>query len=290
MTKNINNASDKCDICKSYCGLDNTISFIDNPNTKYSKSYLQKYRKYDPIKHYILCKECIKNTKLCSRSKCKDKFMLTDKDIHRLKYLFITNSNNQNKFFLYNDIEKIIISKYGSLDNLKKIYTQKKEKLKQQEQKKLDIINDRKNKLIEAFKVNKLEFKYHGDCYLYINYGEPSIDSIIEKELKNITYKNQRRFILAKALSKVNIKLDESLESCYNYINSIGYKDLDETVRAVELEYFFKHKTNYNELINVYNKQKAMDIAFKKYLETQKEDVNNEIPKTLSNEIILKFD
>ena len=230
-------------------------------------------RDYDPTKHYLLCKKCINkiinSAGLCSKSKCKQMFSFTDNDLLRTKYLFIRNPNNHHRYYLYSDIEKIIIHKYGNLESFKNAIEQKEHRIKIIKQQKAHKINKRRDKLVQALRDNKLEFNNIGDSFMYINYGEPSIEKIIKKEIKKTSRKLTRRQILAKALSKINIKLDESLESVYNFINGIGISgDIDETIKAIEMEYFYKeylhknNKTNRTNTINTSNTINDITLSF----------------------------
>ena len=143
-----------------------------------------------------------------------------------------------------------------------------------------NIQKERKNKLIFEFNENKIKLpdKYFGDTYSYINYGKPSIEYIVHNELNKISLKRRKRIKLNNELKKKNIPLDESLESCYNYINTNNSKSLNDTVRAIEIEYFFKYQTNFTKYIKLYNLNESKNRAMLEYIEN-----NN------SNKNILKF-
>ena len=122
--------------------------------------------------------------------------------------------------------------------------------------------------------MNKLEYKNYGDCFSFVYYGDPSIETVIENELKKLDCKSARKIKLAEQLLKLNIPLDETLPSCYNYINNIGCKNLYQTIRAIEVEYFFKYKTDYIKLLNTYSPHQAKDIALQKYILKTKNEKN----------------
>lgn len=246
-------------------------------------------RKYDVQKHFLLCKKCINNIKICSKTKCIDNFALHENDLNGLKYLYIENMNNRSKFYLYEDIEQRIIGKYGNLENMTSNIIKKKEKTNKKKELRKSLSDSRKKTLIKVLEANKLEFKNHGDCYSYINYGKPPISAIVSEEISKINDNNKRRIELAKALSSENLILDESSESCYNYINNIGCKSLVETVREVEMEHFFNTKTEYPNLVKIYDMDKARQVALHKYF---KNNDNKKIPLTLNtnNEIVVQFD
>lgn len=245
-------------------------------------------RDYDPSKHYLLCKQCINGTNICSKLKCNENYLLTNNDLHPLKYLYIVNPSNCKKYYLYSDIEKVIAQKYGNIDSLKKTMNEREKKLDLIKQKKLHKIDNRRNELVKALQENKLEFQNYGNSFMYINYGQSSVEDIIKEEIKKTSNKMVKRQILALALSKVNITLDESLSSVYNFINGVGYKnDIDEVVKAVEIEHFFKYNTDYNKLVKNMGIDEivAKDIAIKRYA------INQNKPKYSKNNCTtLSFD
>ena len=157
---------------------------------------------------------------------------------------------------------------------------------------KQDSINNRKNCLIQALRDNKLEFKWYGDCYTYVMYDCPSLEEVINNELIRMHRKTKRKFKLASKLHKCNIVLDESLPSCYNYINNVGCKSLQEIVRDVEIEHFFKYKTDCDKLIKNSNMSltEARDVSLKKYLESLSDSSNKVAQQMLNKKIIVKFD
>jgi hypothetical protein len=221
---------------------------------------------YDATKHFLLCKNCVTTTIVCSKSKCKEMYLLTDTDLIGIKILYIANLNNSTSYYLYSDIETIITNKYGNVDSLKKKLKKRESRKQSINEKKQKIIAKRKQELINALDENKLEFNNYGDTFMYINYGKPDIETIIKKEVKKTSKRMTRRRRLSKALSKVNIKLDETLESVNNYINNNNNNTLDEVVRAVEIEYFFKYKTDYDELSKTMDYTEAKDIAMQQYM------------------------
>lgn len=237
------------------------------------------------INYHFLCKKCLKKLKVCSKSKCKKLFLLNDIDIKNLKIIYLDNNQH---FFLYEEVKKVVINKYGNLDNLQKILDKKSDEKKLKIQKNNFIKTERENILMEAFKFNKLEYKNYGDCYSYINYGEPSLETVINNELIKIKDKNNRRMELAHELKKLNINLDESLKSCYEYINKIGCVTLKEIVRNIEIEYFLKNNTEYEKLCKIYKPAKAKDKAIRKYMESQHFLPNNIDKKIYSTNLIFE--
>lgn len=187
-------------------------------------------RNYNINKHFLICKRCMKQVKIHSKSACTKLFALHDNDLNGLKNLYIENNNNNSKFFLYDDLKQIIINKYGSIEAAAQHRTRKKSRLRKRHDKKRAVSVKRTEKIKQKLMENKLEFKNYGDIYSYINYGEPSIDTIIKSHINKNQKKHSRRIQLAKALETINKQYDESSKICYNYINDIGNLSLEETI------------------------------------------------------------
>lgn len=232
-------------------------------------------------RHFLCCKECLPKIKLCSHSKSKNLFLLKDKDLVKTKFLYINNPKNKNRYYNYNDIVKIAVNKYGSLESIDKI--KKKDQSRNNKQKEL-----RKKKLIEALKFNKLEFKNYGDCYSYINYGKPSIKQIVQTELEKTKHITKRKMVLGKALAKRGLKFDETNKVCYAYIHEIGCKTIEDCISAVELNEFFRNETDFIKLKEAHSEDVAKDIALKNYL--CKNSVPKKIKSTIDNELVVHFD
>lgn len=98
-----------CDNCHSeYCSEDNLI----NSQTEY----------------YIYCKPCIKQIKICSKTKAIKLFKLNNDDFFNIKKLYIDIGQKiKHVYYKYSDIQDIIINKYGSLDAFKRTLTNTKQ-------------------------------------------------------------------------------------------------------------------------------------------------------------------
>jgi hypothetical protein len=83
------------------CGTNTKINLCENEENLY----------------YFFCGDCLKKINVCSKRNCHKLFLLTN-EMKNTKNIYL--SNNNNKFYLYDDIEQILISKYGSINELKK--------------------------------------------------------------------------------------------------------------------------------------------------------------------------
>jgi hypothetical protein len=236
-------------------------------------------------KYYTLCSKCIKYYDFISKTDCKKRYMLTDSDIEEYNILYFENPKN--KISLYNRKEILLVAanKHGGLDKLKNILELREHKTKLKNEKNKKIKEERKHKIIKEFRDNKLKFKYIGDSYSYINYGTPSINSIIQNEFEKINKRKVRFNKLAKELNKINIPLDESIETCHNYINNIGHLSLKTSIKEIEIEYFLINNTKYLEYKKEYSKDKSRDLALNDYMK----DNNKDLPNIIKKPIILKF-
>jgi hypothetical protein len=244
-----------------------------------------KSRKYDPKIHHIFCDCCIQNIKVCSRSKCRQIFLLKDNDFKRLKHLYISNKNNKYCFYIYEEIEQFVINKYGSLEQLNQLLKEKKAKKDNHHERKMSRIKDREIELKKVLKDNKLEYKNHGDCYSYIMYGYPSIQNIVEDQLKNIQQIGKRRIELAEQLSNKGLPFCEKDPDCYKYINNLACKTLEDVIKSVEIKYFLENDTDYLKLLEKYPECKAKDIAIRNFIKKE-----NSLPEILHKDIIVEFE
>lgn len=177
-------------------------------------------REFDADKHFYYCSNCIKNYKLYSASSIMQKFYLKKEMFAHLKILYIPHKNNSQKFYLQEDIINIINTKFKDIDSYLEMVNHKK-KIKM-ENKKM-VIENRRKELEQAFYDNKLEFRYLGDCYAYVNYGKPSIENILTNEFNKLEEQGQRRSLLAEMLNHHNIILDNNIEKNPIVDNYIKY-------------------------------------------------------------------
>ena len=155
---------DKCDNCNRHMILGN--------------------RKYNKKQHILICKKCMQVVTYYSKTSSKSKFLLDEPDFHNMKYIYIENPNNPTRLYLYDDIEKAIIKKYGDLEKMKDkrlVREKRKEELKE---KSLSESEERKKDLIRVLKDHKLEYKNNGDCYSYVYHRKLSVKTVVENQIE----------------------------------------------------------------------------------------------------------
>jgi hypothetical protein len=199
-------------------------------------------RKYDESKHHIFCKECLEKIKVCSSAKSMKIFLFDKTDFNNSKHIYISNPKNKNKYFIFSDILSLVIQKYGGMEKFSKIKNQKIKLYKKNELMKQSEMLKRKKYLTEQLELNKLEYKNHGDCYSFVRCGTPGIETVITNEIDKLQTIRNRKIYLAKELNKINIPIDETLSSCYNYINDIGNTNFSEIINNIKSEYNSKYQ------------------------------------------------
>ena len=238
------------------------------------------------IRYHILCNNCKKEIQMHNKTESKKIFFLNNNDLINIKSLY---STNKSIMYIHSDLEEYAIKKYGDMNAIEK----KREKEIIKKDKLLKIKNEnkkiREEIISEYFNNNKLELKPYGDCYSFINNGYPPLNEIAKNEIKKNEQKNTRYLELARELSKLNISLDESCNICYEYINNIGCRNLQETVRMVELEYFLQTKTKYNKFVKKYGKEISREYAIRQYMLNNNND-NDSIINNIKEDVTIEFD
>lgn len=219
---------------------------------------------------FVLCNDCHNSSKLYSKTFCLKQLLLSKSDIAPLKYLH--NKNTKIKYYLDEDIENIVKTKF---DKIEKNKIKKMEKAKQLEFMK----HERLKVLVQRLSEYKLEYKPYGDCYLYVAYGYPDIETVVRNEINKSIELSRRKKILYKELQKFNLSYSDTQNSiCYEFINGITDKSINEVVNDAKIENFFINFTDYLDLRKVYDdddvaKEKALANYIKKTDETNRHEI-----------------
>lgn len=158
--------------------------------------------------------------------------------------------------------------------------------------KKSELKTIRKKQLTKYFNENNLEVKTYGDCYSYINNGYPPLNEIINNELNKKKIIDEKKCELINELTKINVPFDNNCNICYEYTNSIGCRSLRDAIRLIEINYFLKTKTNYDQYIKLYNKDLAQEYAIRHYISslTTKDSNIINIVKNIKEDVTIEFD
>lgn len=230
----------------------------------------------DSNSQFMLCKNCKNSSKLYSKTFCLKQLLLSNNDLIPLKYLYCENSNA--KYYLDDDIECIIKKKFKTIEENKKKKIARTEHIAYMQLMRKKILEQR---LAEY----KLDVKSFGDCFTYIKYGYPEIETVIKNEINRSIELSRRKKILYEKLQKFNLPYNETTDSnCYNFINGISDKSLNDTINDAKIEYFFINCTDYPELSKVYmDDDIAKEKALANYLSKTDESNRHEVANDLIN-------
>ena len=73
------------------------------------------------------------------------------------------------------------------------------------------------------------------------------------------------RLLLASTLKKEGLLYDERIDACHNFVYDIGDLTINDVIKAVELEDFIMNETNYKEMVSIYGKKRAREMALQEY-------------------------
>jgi len=164
-------------------------------------------------------------------TECIDKYRLKKEDIIKLREMYFENKQNNIRLFLESEVDDVIEMVYGSDTKYSREYINISDKNNKREKKK--IYMQRRKKLQNALADHKLELKPHGDCYSYIYYGTPSIDEILEKELKKEDRRFERMITLVEALAEYGFAFDEKNSMHMDYINNATSMTTNDIIRLM---------------------------------------------------------
>ncbi len=238
-------------------------------------------RVFNNEQHFYLCVLCKTNTKCYSYTECIKDLLFKQNELNNLKYLYFNNVNNKTRLYMQTDVKILTVNNNQILDDRIKVKKYRE-----------DMINKtktiRREELKHAFSQHKLEIYNYGDCYSYINYGNPDLSIIVNNELKKVELVNERRNILIAEFKKRHVDYNEKYDYVKKYIYDINNKsiELDEIIKMAELDNFFIKETNYVSLSKIHDKEKARELALKTYLETKPK---KKIIKNI-NKIIIDFE
>lgn len=108
----------------------------------------------------------------------------------------------------------------------------------------------RRKKLISKLSDRKLKYIENGICDMYIKYGKPSIDVVINDIENNDRKKNNRLLELMSKLNEIDFEYDSNNTYFRDYVSRGG--DIDFTIEEGIMEWFYKNFTDYEDLLKKY--------------------------------------
>lgn len=223
--------------------------------------------------NFVLCSNCKKSSKLYSKTFCLEQLLLPINDLSSLKYLYCKSSRT--KYYLDDDIENIVKIKFNEIEKNKE---RKMARIKHLES--LQCL--RKEKLEQSLAEYKLDVKPFGDCFTYIKYGYPKIEIVIKNEINKSIELSKRKRTLFKELQKFGLPYNETKNSiCYDFVNGISNKTLNDIINDAKIENFFINHTDYLELVKVYPDDIAKEKALANYISKTDESNRHEVANNL---------
>jgi hypothetical protein len=240
--------------------------------------------KYDENLHIILCKKCRNIKPVYIKSHCKNNFLLRDNDLKNVKYIY----GLANKCYLRDDINNIVLNKYGSINNFLKyvdIYNKKNE---QRKLKKEEIKNERRKYIQNLFVENKLEYNEIGDIFMFIETGKPSPIDIINNEIIKLDEEMTRRVQLSMHLNELGLYYDELFKPCENYIKH-KKGSMCNITENIKFNTFLKNNTEYTKLLDDHSENSAEELAIMKFVDKNKKKRSKQKIKNIKSCAFLDF-
>ena len=130
------------------------------------------------------------------------------------------------------------------LESLSFFYKNNLKLVKKKDQIILKTIKKKLNNLPIKNKNLKKTHNIFNKKIIYLLKKEKLTNFLRNNFIQKMFFVHNRLFIL-KELNKINIPLDESIETCHNYINNIGHLSLKASIKEIEIEYFLINNTKY---------------------------------------------
>ncbi len=216
-----------------------------NKEIKKSQIFIEHFLKENLC--YFACTDCTNLNTFYSLYFIKSNFILEDKYLKELKFLF--NNSIFKKLLNHEIIEDDKLYLESDILNLIKKQHKIREKNKDKENEK----NTRRNLIKETFDSLQLNYSEINDIYNFIQYGKPELSEIITNHINNYNKINELRYNFIVELEKKKLKFHNNMLSYKKYIEN-KYDNLNELLDLAEIESKLLEKSNYlNYLDNLEN-------------------------------------
>ena len=194
-----------------------------------------------------------RNIQLCKS--CQDHLDITDSDIIN------DPKSRDGKIIALGKAKKLLVLTPSAYRRVKsRIIRKKKEKTIG------DNKRERKLLLHSKLKEFKLEYKKHSICDVFLKYGTPDINTVLETlDQDNIT-KSKNLIELTKMLGKHKLEYNENVPAYANYI--IDGIDINTAIKIGKIEQIIMNDTNYLSYLKEYSNDDALDMAAIEYIES----------------------
>lgn len=243
--------------------------------TKKSQLFIENFLKEK--NYYFACTDCINSNTFYSLYFIKSNFILEDKYLKEVKFLF--SNNILKKILNYESIESEKLYLEADILNLIK----KQHKLREKNKDKENDINSRRNLIKDTFENLQLKYSEVNDIYNFIQYGKPELSEIITNHLTVYNKLNELRYQFMIKIKNKNLNFHCNMLSLKKYLNN-DYENIDELMELAEIESKLLEKSNYsdyldklenndnniNEIENIFNLT-LNELPKKDYFELNKE-------------------
>ena len=194
------------------------------------------------------------NIQLCKS--CQNHLDITDSDVMN------DSDNRDGKIIALGKAKKLLILTPSAYKRVKSSIIKKKKE-------KTIGDNKRARKLLLHSKLKefKLEYRKHSICDVFLKYGTPDINTVMETLERDDISKSNNLMQLTKALGKHKLEYNEKVPSYVNYV--INGTDLNTAVKIGRIEQIIMNDTNYLEYLREYSNDDALDMAAIEYIESK---------------------
>ena len=111
-----------------------------------------------------------------------------------------------------------------------------------------------------------MEYRKHSICDVFLKYGTPDINTVVEILEKDDINKSKNLMKLTSALGKHKLEYDEKIPAYIDYVKN--GTDLKNALKIGKIEQIVINKTNYLTYLREYSNDDALDMAAIEYIES----------------------
>jgi len=189
---------------------------------------------------------------LCN--KCKLHLNITDSDI------LSDPKNREGRVISFGMSKRLIVITSSAFNRIKSGIIKRKKSITFCTNK-----NMRKVLLKKTLSDNKMCYKKNTICDVYVKYGIPHLDTVINMLEQSTSEKTNNLARLVRKLGKLGLMYSDKIPAYKEYVNT--GKDLKNSVRIGQIENIIIDKTDYLQYLNKYSHDDALDMAAIEYIE-----------------------
>lgn len=252
-------------------------SFCDK-DVKKTQIFMEHFSKNKNC--YFACTDCSNENTFYSMYFIKSNFILEDKYLKELKFLF--NNNILKKILNFESCENDKLYLESDILNLIK----KQHKIREKNKEKEFEITSRRNQIKNTFDTLQLNYSETNDIFNFIHYGKPELSEIITKHINNYDKFNELRYQFMIELDKKKLKFHNNMLAFKKYLNNQN-SDIDELLDLAEIESKLLEKSKYldylNNLDNDESNLETIENIFNSAINELSQKEFNELDKQLNS-------